>query len=371
MNSSNTLTRIAEIVDPVLRTVLEALPVIDSCYATGSIVAGLGTSTSDIDLVMLVADARAKASFLEELPGPLCSPLIDIEVYTFSELEGFIELCSHYSVPPDRASRLYRVGPPLKVLSQLSSGCEVIKDSAVFAAYRSRITELRPMLRRLGLARAAVFGANTQEDLLGFLVDEDAVGSFRRSHDLLEFGLDALCIARNQIYPDERMKWLWRRLQSCGLADAELSMLERQYVPEAHRNDDTLPWRRLDTFQGLLAEAMLACWLTVPGVAPVPIVDYTATKRVWRSPRWRLFRSDDAWLLASADRMLTVPVTAAFVWARASSMTRSRLIDHVVEATAATGISLRRGTVARVLHSMEEMGTLIHGDFRDHREGFG
>ena len=367
MNSSKFTTRVNEKIGPSVCETIRSMPDVDSCYATGSIVAGLGTSTSDIDLIVLARDSQAKLNFNDTLQGLVQAPRLDVEIYSRDEFGEFIECCSRYDVTAGRSDRLYRIVHPLKILRQLSSGCHVIKDSPAFQAFHSRIIRIRPMLRRLALAQAVVFGANTQEDLLGFLADGDPIGSLRRSHDLLEFGLDALCIARDQLYPDERMKWLWRRLLMTGLDDARLAWLERLYVPETSPADDLLPWRRLDVSQGLLAEAMVACWspsnaltLSTPGV-----VDHQASNRLWRSPQWYLTRTDDEWLLACADDAYSVPITSAYAWARASSSTREALARDVVEGLVIAGTELRRDTASRVIGAMEKMGALVHSDTFD------
>lgn len=348
-------------------------PYVNSAYATGSLLAGLGTRTSDIDVVLLVeADARkelAKQDKALRRHDPSRSDWaerVDFQVFTVDEFTEMVDTCMDYAATWD-AGRVYTIGPALRVLSQFTAAARMVKPSAALTELSQRIAAHRSALVQLSIAHTVLYANNTHEDLVGLIAEKDDIAVLRLSHRHLELGLDAWCTAQGLIYPDVKFKWLWRRLGRAVTSERELSALRELYVPEtATGPTHDVGLRRVDTTQALLAQALLAAWATDPSSLALPILSRwdTAEPTLWRCSDWMPIRTSDAWRLGADFRFLRFPVAAAVVWACAGGRPDSEVETIVVaQCRAAFGLDIDRTGARAAIDQLLECGALRRGDF--------
>jgi hypothetical protein len=327
-------TRLATEPDLAALADLEILrkPYVNAAYATGSRLAGLGTPTSDLDVILVVAsDADKDAAVRDGALKRRGRAPIDVDIVTLVEFADAVDSCADFRATweSDRRRCLSRALP---LLSKFTAGVHVVKPSAELTELSERVMVNLPALVQLAVVRAATLGYHTNEALFGLALDGDEVAVLRRSHDFLALGLDAWCTSRGSIYADGLYKWVWRRLSRLVRDGPELAALRALYVPETV----TVPVpdvarRRVDVAQGLVAQALLGAFATHPLAVPVLPLWAAPPGALWRSPRWMPTRTSYAWGLGEGLRFLEVPVTAIMAWACASGRTSADLAAFVAE----------------------------------------
>ena len=340
-------------------------PYVNSAFATGSLLAGFGTPTSDFDVIVLVRGEsdkeRAKQDGALRRHG---SVRADVEVFTLDEFAGAIADCADFS-KAWRTARIYRIAAAVRLLSQFTAAALVLKSSAELADFSDRIAAQRAELMRISVMRSVIYGNNAQEDLIGLIEAGDEVGTLRRSHGYLDFGIDAWCTSRGSIYPDDKFKWLWRRLNLVLSSEPELAALRALHVPETVT--EPIPGvasRRRDTAQALLAQAVLAAWALNPGAFAVPVLPAwdgpgRPDETLRRSANWMPTRTSEAWGVGASYRYYQVPTTGAIAWACASGRTRAELEEIVaVKYRAGFGGNATGAEIHRTVSQLLDIGAI-------------
>jgi hypothetical protein len=319
-------------------------PYVNSAYVTGSLLAGLGTPTSDLNVIVLVGDADDKE--LARRAGALRRHgpnRADFQVFTLAEFASAIEECADASAAWEKG-RIYRLAQPVRLVSQFTAAMQVLKPSQELARFADLIAGARSDLVRISVLRAVIYGNNAHEDLLGMAEQGDEVGVLRQSHEYLKFGLDAWCTCHGALYPDVTFKWLWRRLNLTCPGAQELAALRDVYVSEtAALPVAEVPWLRIDIAQALLAQALLTAAAADPAPLRAPVLPRQAGDRdaLWRSPQWMAMRTSDAWGLGSPVGYRKVPVATVVAWAFASGRDSDELEEVTMRRTrAVTGTAL-------------------------------
>jgi Nucleotidyltransferase domain len=339
-------------------------PYVTAAYATGSLVAGFGTPTSDVDVIVLVdKDADKDTAKRDGAIRRHESVRADFEVFTLDEFSAMVAACADFRAAWD-SGRIHRLAQPVRLLSQFIAGVRVLKPSAELAALSARISEQRDALIRLSVGRASMYGNNTHEDVLGLIEVSDEIGVLRRSHDYLRFGMDAWCTARGSVYPDDRFKWLWHRLTDLLRDAGELALLRSLYVPElvTEPAPDTASLR-VDVTQALLAQALLAAWAPNPGCYRVPVLPCwpsAGQHPLWRSPDWMVIRTPTAWGLGAGFNFYKMPVQAVIAWACASGRDRCQVAAMVIEqSTAAFGVKTGLAAAESLIDRLVARGAIL------------
>jgi hypothetical protein len=178
----------------------------------------------------------------------------------------------------------------------------------------------------------------------------------------LELAVDAWCVAHGELYPDEKFKWLWRRLRrvpapmgSTDLADCYLSELAG-----CEERGWDLVSRRVELAQGLLARSLLVAWdQHVVEEQPADIPGEPAT--AWplrRSTAWHAQRLEDGWRIARDGESYDVPVTAAIAWAYAERRSVDDLVERVRTAPGG-GRQLPVDVATSVVDRLTSLGVLL------------
>jgi hypothetical protein len=341
-------------------------PFVNCAYATGSLLAGLGTPTSDLDVIILVEEETDKELAKQDkgrwrrggIPA-------DFEVFTVAEFAGFVNSCADYRTVWNTAS-IYHLGEAVRQVCQFAAATRVLKSSAALTDFGARITAHRQALVHISVMAAVIQGNKTQEDVLGLVWDEDEIGLLRRSHDYLRFGLHAWCTSQGSIYPDPKGKWLWRRLHQVLSDEQALAVLRELYVPEVMAGPvPDVALRRTDTTQALLAQALLAAWTrdaTTPDSAPLLPRWDAPDRTLWRSSDWMPTRTPDAWGLGADFVFHQVSLPAFAAWAWAGGRAGPELATLVVErCRAALGIEVRPAAAQSAIGHLLKCGALRKG----------
>ncbi len=309
-------------------------PYVNAAYATGSLLAGFGTPTSDLDVILLVTSGADKDLALRDGASKRRGPArADFDVLTLDELAAAVGSCADFRTAWD-TGRFFSIAERVRLLTPFAAGVRVLKPSAELAELSTRIAAQRATLIQLSVMRSAILANSTQEALLGLMEVNDEVGMLRRSHDHLEFCLDAWCTSRGALYPDDRFKWLWHRLNLVLSGERELGTLRDLYVPETVTKPmPDVTQRRLVTAQALLAQALLAAWALDPRAYAVPILPRWTGRgdTLWRSMDWMPTRTPDAWGLGPEFRFYQMPVPAIIAWACAGGRTSTEIETIVVD----------------------------------------
>jgi len=176
-----------------------------AAYVGGSLLAGLGTPNSDVDLFVLVDQPRAT----EQVPvdGLRC----DIEFVTPESLAALIDACGVFAVSETNLSQLAIAKPPaLDRLVRLIYGATVADDdSGTVGRLRVRANARSEAIQLLIVAGQSMNCANRVEDAFGSLAVGDEVGAQYLARQSLIAAADALLVTRGDGYRGE--KWMWRR----------------------------------------------------------------------------------------------------------------------------------------------------------------
>jgi len=296
---------------------------IDCSWLTGSIPAGLGTPTSDLDLIV-IADPAPTASGQHDVDGRR----VDVSMHPLAWLTDAVAATVPYRATIADNSQLFTPEPVLKVVSQLYAGIAVLKDSPAFAQAREELEAGDAEFRRLLIGREAMYANNTYEDLAGFIRDGDVESALARSRDLFEFGLSAWCTARGQVYPGT--KWLWRKLNRVV---TDLAIFKAAYLPETTGTVADLQsvHAKHTLTQTLLGQALLLSWSKLPEARLEPEVPNPAAEGLWRTPGHMPMRFTDVWCLSSGRDLITVPFTAIVCWTFANGVPVDDLVTRAAD----------------------------------------
>jgi predicted nucleotidyltransferase len=199
-------------------------PAVRAVYVSGSLLAGLGSSTSDVDL-FVVTDAPRDAG---GDPSQFLSGdrRVDVEFRTAARIEALVEALGAYRVTHDDSSQ-HRLGKAvLDDAVRLKLGTD-LKADPVLAWARERIgwDTLRRVLIGTHLDAARGF----QEDALGALADAETGTAVLASHEMLIGGFQAFLAGCGELYVGS--KWTWQKLvRAADRAPLPMPLFERMLL---------------------------------------------------------------------------------------------------------------------------------------------
>ena len=342
---------------------LDTDPAVNCSWVSGSLTANLGTPTSDIDITVIVNPGIERGAGDSEVRSGqylVQKRRVDVEVRSLTWLEELKSAVRAYSVTAADSSQLFTDESILKAVAQLRSGIRIINDSASFSATRAALAGNEIEFRRLLISRSAMYANNTQEDLVGFILDGDHDSALIRGRDLLMFGLDAWATVRGELYPGG--KWIWRRLQRVVTDSGTLRVIRELVLPGPRTSPLPYLYRLNTVNQTLLAQALLLSWSTDPRRVVEPVLPDLSACGLWRGPYWTPNRLADHWYLTDRREGLSVPFTAVLCWALAGGLARAELVAEVVGRSADwfdTRVSA--ATIESLIDELVKRGALAEG----------
>lgn len=179
---------------------------LDAVYLAGSLTAGLGSPTSDVD-VFAVSRTEERAG-VTQLPTD--GHRIDLEVYSTGWYERALAKLGAWDISRTDLRSKCLGNDELDVLVRLRQS-EVVHDSPLFAGYRETLARHETTLRRMILSKWAVDANGHLSDLKGACADGDAESAAFIAQTLVAFAGKAVAAAAGDLYFGK--KWVYCQLR--------------------------------------------------------------------------------------------------------------------------------------------------------------
>lgn len=293
---------------------------VEAVFLTGSLLAGLGSSYSDVDLFVIMKDDKDRRPRQLKLDGQR----VDVEFRPHGWMQSMADEIRFDASTADPWS-IVRSKVPYDLTVRLLLS-EPIKTSPEYDDVVRQLRQSETDLRRLIVGRYAQMAFGNLEDCLGFLEDGDVTSALVVSHDLLLNALQSFTAGCGDLYLGQ--KWILRKLdRSAGSAfphDTLRDLLHRVEDPAATVES------RLRFAQSAVSAALLSGWDAPEASSWTEWQQGTSS--VVRSIEWLPLRLTDAVVLAHrAQKTLKITPRALALWARIDG---HRSADEVAEAVA-------------------------------------
>lgn len=314
-------------------------------YLSGSLVAGLGSATSDVDLFLVYgSDPSSSTAVQRQVDGVR----VDVEVRTVDQLERLIEQLGRYRASLDGIDQLVTSLPTLDEAVRFLIGHDVAGAEAL-GRLRARLDP--DELRKIIIGRHSNICVNLLTDVLGLLSDGEMRSALHVSRTLLLWALQAYLAGCGELYVAD--KWTWRKFARVGVARESIEAMWRLYDGGSSEGDLVLERIRLS--QALLVAAMVDGW-DQPSA--------TSWSR-WLSrgsgPRRALNRlpmrlADATYLTSSVtEHKVRVGLDGLRIWGLADGRPRDLIVEEMLDFLPG---SADRGQVERYLDRLLELGVI-------------
>jgi len=281
---------------------------VESVYLSGSLVAGLGTSLSDVD-VFLIAENEGSAR-----PEQLMvdGQRIDVEVRTPADLDELVRMFSTVSGTRRSQDALFKADQRFDDVVRLLYS-ESVQAGPAYTAASAALGGHRDRIRRAILAFRQLRCINASEDAAGFLRDGEIDGALLVTHAMLLEAIELYLAGCGDLYLGP--KWIWQKLARSGggLVPQQRLRALLHHVPEDPRRQAEFVRARLRAVQALMLAALVGGWDT-PDAATWPHWG-TDEAQVHRNHEWLPLRMDDGTFLIYIDeRQLKASTDALTLW---------------------------------------------------------
>jgi Nucleotidyltransferase domain len=295
---------------------------VEAVYLSGSLMAGLGTPYSDVDIFVVSSD---RSGTFQHGSG---ASRVDVEFRSSEWLEQVSSLARPFAATVDDNYTLRTTPDLIEDAVRLEIGTD-LKKSPELSATRNALQAGRRDLQKLLISQlAADLGAHWM-DALGFLANGDHDSAEILSGEILVTALDAACVPDGDLY--RGTKWVWNRVQR-----------NKNLAPAHHwirgllltRSSTGLPgsricMQRMLAAQKLLSLALLREWNPVRH-PPTPAAAPQGDGELVRSPYWVAVRlSNSAVITDRGIRSFTLPDLALACWAAADGLSREELEENM------------------------------------------
>jgi hypothetical protein len=312
---------------PVIDRYVQDVSIAAVCV-TGSLIAGLGTSYSDVDVFAITAPGcRAAESTVEHGVG---LDRVEVEIRDPEWLDHIQQVAQPFRARIGDNTIRHFSADQIADAVRIKIG-HVAKQSRGLAAVKEGLDSGSQNLRRMMIASIASSLGDDWMDTLGFLSHDDLESVEIVSRDILEKALDCSSVQEGDLYRGK--KWIWSRTRrSRNLHDA-LPWLRELFVDGSRGQAGDYRSRyapRLLAAQKITALAALREWCPHMPDEYVMAPASFALDGYIRSQHWILVRMADSAVLTDRDvRHYTVPDLAVACWAAADGVPRPSLVDSV------------------------------------------
>ena len=319
---------------------------VEAVYISGSLMAGLGTPYSDVDIFVICADRNGMAQHGKG------TSRVGVEFRSPQWLEQVAALAAPYTASFEDNYPLTTSPSLIDDAVRLKIG-KVLKASPQLSAARNALDAGQRDFQKLLISQLALDLASLWMDALGFLSnsDQDSLGVL--SGDILLTALDAACITSGDLY--RGTKWIWSRVRRSEDLAPSAEWLRGLLLPQS-RTDSRLiqpSMMRLLAAQKLMALALLREWS--PGEhSPFPEEAPCGRTGLVRSPYWMAVRMAQGAILTDRDaRHFTVPDLALACWAAADGLPRADIHNAV-----ASVYQAKPEKITRTVDALMELGAI-------------
>lgn len=254
---------------------------VDSVYIAGSLLAGLGTSTSDVDLFVVLADTDIERSPVPEQLTAADGGRVDVELYTVSEIRNIVDAVAEYRVTNDDIAQLLLGEKVLDKAIRLYLRADV-KVGAALEDARTRLDA--DDLRRICIANDAWEDRNVKEDIDGLVADGYLDDAMMRSADLLVFAANAFAAGCGELYRGK--KWLLAKLRR-GATEEQYRVVRDALFPDPGTPSWDVVAHRVRVAHHCLSAALIDGW-DAPAAAQWPQwADTPGPRPNWDRLPWR------------------------------------------------------------------------------------
>lgn len=313
-------------------------------YVSGSLLAGLGSATSDVDLFLVLRDDVAEAASPQQLVGDV---RVDVEMRSLDFMERLTRDVGTFRAALDDIDQIVEVAGKLDDAVRFLLGRDVIAAPEID---RLRRGLSRDELRRLLIGSYCHDCLNQLQDLVGLLADGDRRSSIHVSRTLLVTALQAFLAGCGELYIGE--KWTWRKLARIAVPEARVDGLWGMVAGEP--DGPAVAPSRIRLAQALVAAAQLDGW-EAAGAAGWTAWGTGATG-LHRALEWLPVRVRDGALMASTGyRKVRLGVDGIRLWALADGRPEAEVVDDMLQRLAADA---RRADVEAYADRLVGMGLL-------------
>jgi hypothetical protein len=314
-----------KLADPIIDRYIQD-PSIEAVCITGSLIAGLGTSYSDVDLFAITAPGHQIAEPTVEHGVGL--DRVEVEIRSPEWLNRIGTVAQPFRARlHDNTLRNYPTGLVADAV-RIKIG-RIVKHSHGLDAVREKLDSGSNDLRRMMIAYLTSDVGDDWMDVLGFLSHNDFESAEIVSREILEKAIDCSSVQEGDLYRGK--KWVWSRARRNGNLKDALPWLRWLFIDGTQAGDQRSPYAlRMLAAQKIIALAALREWCPkMSDEYPVAPVSF-ALGGYTRSQYWMLVRLADSAILLDRDmRHYTAPDLAVACWAAADGVSRPSLASSV------------------------------------------
>ncbi|GAA1243097.1 hypothetical protein GCM10009665_37360 [Kitasatospora nipponensis] len=280
-------------------------PEVDSVYLGGSLTAGLGNATSDIDIFVLLSGERPPADVAQLLEQ---GERLDVEYHTLAEARARVERVLAARAGVGDLSGYWTGESDLDFTVRLLN-CRPVSRSPAFDALFRQVTDAAAHIRRLLLGVYSVYAQAVLEDLRGAWDDGDQEATAHLGQSALLYAAKGAAAAAGQCYLGT--KWVFRQLRQ-GYGDQSPHRDLRFGAPDGTPLGEADVSALTGRVQELLTQSQLIGW---HGPADRWHRPTAGTGTLVRNPDFMPFRIPEGVLLSHERvRQLVVKPQVAAVW---------------------------------------------------------
>lgn len=195
-------------------TELVARDFVDSAWLSGSLLAGLGTDTSDVDVFVMLAEGVPVEEEMRQIFGG--GERVDVEFYEAAAVEAAVDAVLDFELTHHSMAPVWLPEKDLDLVIRMSCA-ETLRDSPRWAELRRRLDDGAAVVRQRMLARWAVEANNFLEDFEGARLDGDLEATALVGQSLMLVAGKAVAAAAGDVYLGR--KWVYHQLRrSAGSA---------------------------------------------------------------------------------------------------------------------------------------------------------
>lgn len=312
----------------VLELIRARRPVLGATM-TGSIAAGLGNHTSDLDLIVIVDGNRSPL----DRNFPERPRRVDVQFLTVKRLFDLVGKVRRFSATLRNRGSLGIDTEQLALIVRILLGQDVLRGSELSQARREISTDA---LRQLLMSRSALTAANLSEDIHGAISAKDWATALLASHEKLLVSCDVMLAGVNDFYPHASRKFIFRRMsrhESLRAATEHAwEAWSRGAVPPRAAEDEVrqVCERQMHVASWMVSTALLDAW-DAPLANVCPALELDSSGPV-RSPYFGLVRLSDGLGMFGPEGNRLVTLLGARLW----SLTDGRPLEQLVGDLAAS-----------------------------------
>jgi predicted nucleotidyltransferase len=279
-------------------------PEVDCVFLSGSILAGLGSPTSDVDVFVVSSDSPSETNrqVIHD------DTRVDLQFRQVSWLSGLVD---HLEFDATLGSFLGESAPVMQDAESFDPAIRLLVSEPVrtSAAYDEALSEIR---RHVGDIRQSMIASylhrtvGALEDVVGFLADRDVASASIVTHEILVIAAQAFLVGSGDMYVGR--KWIFPKLAR----SAPNFPVDRFASLLGHRQDAEIR-QGLRFAQACLLAAALDGW-DDPQTAGTSVWDTEGAHT--RSIEWLPLRMSDAIVISHRRRLpLRLSERALRLWA--------------------------------------------------------